>query len=404
MKLSVLLCALALLSATTLRGDAWSPTEAMQIEGESGPEKVFRQTLLLNADSGTSIDLIYTPTTNAAWIGVSQGCYFRCAGSIWSVSEGGRSIVLRRGSEGAPPNGLAAWAESWLKDFYAGKSDGPNSDRSWVRLYRPVEIFGAGTIYGDRRRSSNEPGFGIERVHPTPTGVTLLLKPINGHLLELAFDQTIELLSSSVDGLVTPALKGSINSGSWTARWSERSVTVETANGPITARAFDRSFTAGITNIPGIGPATTAAVPYAPVVRVLVMPSGQTWIGPSFCRIATVGNRIIGATVNRMTGELLVFRDSGNNISMHDIRRRQEFERLILEIEGRGADKLVKPDLALQIADLFPGGNQIAIDPDMRVTEMSPKADRFEVRITHTSGVLEIELTQELSVVTSRLQ
>jgi hypothetical protein len=390
---TVLLCcaAASLIPEATNAAEDWSTPVQISIPSDGGVITVLKQTV---EHCGYPIDLLYSQDGSSVWIGESQQAYFDVKGQIWGGHAVGRNLLFTPPVPALSGTAIASIADNWLELRRTGTEPKPDP------RFNLTFVFGA-SAFGGGLRAMSGPTFTISRVTPTSTNISFNLRATSGNDLGLTFSPDWNLISATKNGVdILPMLDGKFPLDQ--QPWSPRSVTLQSTTGPVTATAYDTPFDGEVVTNANFGAITTERIPYAPNVQVLVLPSGDLWIGPSpFAKLAMMNGKILGFIPSRQTGELLVFVGPRKHIPMEDGKRIAAFRKVLDEVEAQVATNKLIPDKIVKLSSLFNDDPNFANDSEILVRGIAFEGTNLVVNLRSLKGNLVIKFTPDLEILTA---
>jgi hypothetical protein len=251
-------------------------------------------------------------------------------------------------------------------------------------------------------------------------GVALSLKSKSGRPFFLKLGPRLEILSALNDGHPFPVLSNGLPTSPEHLGFVLPFLgTVDSPHGKLEAFICSRGYMA--TNVPYLPRGKLEAlvcsrsyvatnVPYAQVEcarakAVVQAGTGDLWMGPFECRVVVLDNRMLGVTVNQYR-DLWVFAPPRARIPLppEGVERfRQEVVRFETEFQ---ADRYQwKPDLTVNVRDLFPGDARFGGKSEFSLWSVTVREKSLVLRLSsgNPQAYPEVVLDSDLKVLSARV-
>jgi hypothetical protein len=390
-------------SGTSAAG--WSAPQPIAVATESGSIPMLKRTRGLGSP-GLPVEYVYPPDGSCIiFREAAQStnyCYFSIAGRLVCVTSVGTDLQFRTAVPLLAGESVESYADEWLASNLRGqlRTSGLENPLLSCRL---LLIFGRQALVPHQFLVQN---CFISSMLLTNNTVTLSLHTITDYDLRLTFSSDLQLLSAAQNGTPRPTLlDGQHSFDGGNKPWTQKQVVVESSDGPTNAWACDKAFDAPgyvmRSGIPAVGP----MIPHAPSIRLLVMPSGDVWVGPSFCKLALVNGKIIGVTVFRQTGQLMAFVGPRVRIPMAEGVRISAIQALRSQVEAQVATgSFPPPDKTINVAGLFTD-NAALQGQDTSIQALTLEGSTLVVDIAvsavERSELLRVKLAPDLQVLSA---
>jgi len=341
------------------------------------------------------VEMVFDPVTKELWLGRPADRYVVLRKRIWGVSGRGRDLFLMHSQyAGDVQNGEESIMRKFLERFIEQPNIGMWQGEGSLEQFDLLDIYGRVIYSKDASQAANP--LRILDATADQRGVTLNMETARGHGLSLTLSETLDILEARKDGRPVRVLfDGRLPRQRKHGFAGVGRFPVVTPGGEMEAlspvRFYSRLDDEGLDRV------------YATALAAVLPGSGELWIGPDECQLAFWEGQILGVMVGRpQAQELWVFRGRGvtipgppEGIAVFDkeaIRFEQEFE---------ASQHQWKPDLRVNIRDLFPGDARFTEDCSfwMRRVSFGDKGLVVLLSSSNSQGHPEVVLSPDLRVV-----
>ncbi len=329
-----------------------SPPEIMAVASDEGTATLSRRRCEVDEQDPRwptkwQLEMVIDPATKELWLGRPSDRYVVLRKKIWGVRGHECFLFLMRSQyAGDVQNG----EESIMRQFLERFIQEPH-----IRMWRGegsleklvlTDIYGS-VIYPEGSSQPIDDPLHILGAAADRRGLNLSMQTAGGHALSLTLSETLDILEARKDGQpVLVLFDGRLPRQPKCGFVGPGKCRVITPAGELEALAPIQFYS----NEEGLNRGV-----YATALAAVLPGSGELWIGPADCKLASSENQVLGVMVNRPQ-ELWVFRGRGVTIpgppegiavfAKEAARFEQEFE---------AAKHQWKPDLRVNIRGLFPG-------------------------------------------------
>ncbi len=336
----------------------WSEPAAVVAKSSTGDVSLTRRTCRATRQHPVHpetfcLDLVSRPGSDEVWIGETPERYVVAGPKIWGLS---RSMQLLRVRESEHTGGAVDGERVVIAKFLEKFLNDPRTEL-WrdpcPKTINLCRVFGWDAVFGANAYLPVELVEIID-AEADETGVTVSLKSTKtgqntGQDFSITLSSDLDVLSASMDGKRVLVVRNALERSGALQEWSDPARTVvPSTQGKIAALLCDRVYA----RADGSGEQARA--------KALVLQStGDVWIGPSDCRVAAVGERILGVTGR--DGDLLLFAGPRTRIPLSQ-GSSQAFEAELVKFDNvfEANQCAWSPDAKKNLVELFQGDARFA--------------------------------------------
>jgi hypothetical protein len=394
-------------NGTVYRFGEWSKATLTEIACSNGPIAVIRQECEVKvepvrfAHETRRLQVLYFPAANEMWVGEPFDRYLMVGQKIWGISqnEGQLKIRVSRPAEDAG-NGqdlnLATFISKFLDDPDSMFWDDGTLDSVWLH-----RVFGLRTLYGKNVDIwQHSPPVELTNVSVTGNKVSVGFRiTTDGSGLSLSLNEKREIVEAFVDGKSLPVLWRSFEFSMDLGNWICPSIKgITSANGLQEALSCTQEYSeldsAGESHL------------LARVKSVVLIATGDLWIGPDICDVFVIGSRIVGVSVDSSTRELQFFlgpqvrlplRNGTSEAYVAEIRK---FESALRFNQYR-----LSPDYRIDLSAVFAGDIRFDSNCEFAKRKLSLSGDHLVVGLSSgkPGAASEITVGSDLRMISSRV-
>ena len=240
---------------------------------------------------------------------------------------------------------------------------------------------------------SAKPSLQIVNIAVAPNSVTINLIALrSGTPLDVRLNERMEVVEAHKGGRPWPVIRSTFKLSSEFDRWFSPLVTsLQSPTGIVSALRLRREYMAP--NDSGVNPRLLGSAK-----ALLLVTSGELWIGPDQCRFAVVDGQIFGVMVDNQAAEIQVFRGQRARLPIsHGTAPALETELRLFDQGFLKSEYRIQPDFSMSLPGRFAGD-------DFNLASVSTRESALV--LTLTSGIAEypeVTLSSDLKTISTRV-
>jgi hypothetical protein len=390
-------------SGTIYQFGEWSAPTNLTVRSATGDVQLVQRSCAVMRQQPASpqtrvIELDYYPAAGEVWIGEHPQRYAVVGQKIWGLNTISRILKIKQSeAAGVATNGEALIINAFLQRFL----DDPRTDFWLENTGQRIDlcnVFGYNSIFLTAQGSRIQPAE-ITDLSLGTNSLTIALKSQAGFGLSLRLDPSLKIVGASRGGLPLPVLFETVLPSAELNEWfPPRVVEIASDHGKSEALSSSRSYF--------YNDAETGEESLMAAARSIVLIStGDLWIGPSECRLAVADGNIIGVMVDKEARELLVFTGPRARVPI-TLGSRVYLDQIAqFESELRANQYRYEPDYRVKIPDLFAGTIDLRSNTDLGLRGVVIQGKNISVQINNNmvQGYPQILLGPDGKVLSAKL-
>ena len=421
MKISAMILAVALLaemsanansivspsSETVFSFGEWSKPTVAQIPSVNGPTGIVSRECQVQVNrvkassQNRKLQILYYPAANEVWVGEPFDRYVIMGQKIWGIAQLGGALKIRASMSAEDAgNKQDVNVGSFLAQFVANPNTMFWSDGSVDTL--PLEhVFGYDALHGKPHSAQfRGPGLELKNVSLTLDKATISFRGLyTGLDLSLSLNSKKEIVQAFRDSQALPVLRRSFECPADLGTWLCPSVKdLRSPSGPQAALSCGNEYTEL--------DATGNWILLGRAKSIVLIATGDLWIGPDPCDLFAIGNKIVGVVIDHDSREVQFFVGPGVRLPLTS----NTSETYVTEIRKFTEDFRTNqyhwaPDYRISIPALFAGDSRFDKNCEFSKRQISLNGDNLVIGLCsgNPQAYPEITVGPEFQVLSTRV-
>ena len=376
----------------------WSAPSTISVDSAAGPVQLVSKTCDVTIEGGRwtehkNLQFLFHPDLHEVWLGEPVERYVVVGQKIWAPTLKGTHLMIRTSeSAGDAPDGYEQIIEQFLTKYLDHASTLYWMDGS-VTIVPVLDVFGFEAPGDFDSTPSAKPSLQLLNIGVAPNSVTINLIALRtGTPLDVRLNEKMEVVEAHKKGMPWPVIRSTFKLSRDLDRWFSPLITrLQSPTGIVSALRLRREYMAAddsgaLTRLLGAAKA------------LLLVASGDLWIGPDLCRFAVVDGQIFGVMVDNQAAEIQVFRGQRARLPI------AQGTAPVLEAELRLFDQnflkseyRIQPDFSMSLPGRFAGD-------DFNLVSVSTRESALVLTLTSgTAEYPEVTLSSDLKTISSRV-